>query len=279
MNPEGVALVTGASRGLGRAIAIELARRGFRVWAGMRNTGAGAGLAAELGDAAGTIEAVSLDVEALATFRMPETLRVLVNNAGTETAYLPVEHATPDQWRSVFETNVFGLAELTRLALPALRAGGPGGVVCNVTSASLLFPMPFYSVYRASKAAVAALGESLRAELAPLDLRVLEVMPGPIDTDMLAGSDRRPEAARHPGYAALAEWAWQGRQSSEALKTPPAEAAVRVADAILDPAAPLRIACDPMGAAMIPAADAPFEPRLQGALAAMRGPSETEEPS
>jgi NAD(P)-dependent dehydrogenase (short-subunit alcohol dehydrogenase family) len=266
----GSALVTGASRGLGRALAVELAQRGFPVVASMRRPEAGDALWEAAGAAASRIRVLRLDVDRPETIDVPDDLQVLVNNAGAETAYEPVEHAAPGEWRRVFETNVFGLVEVTRRALPVLRARG-GGVVCNVTSASLLFPMPFFSVYRASKAAVAALGESLRAELAPFGVRVLEVMPGPIETDMLAGSLREPEGAAHAPYRPLALWAWRGRQASEAAKTPAAEAARRIADAILDDASPLRIACDALGAGMIQGADAaPFEERLQGALAAMR---------
>ena len=82
-----------------------------------------------------------------------------------------------DRMRELFETNVFGLVEVTRRALPALRASG-GGVICNVTSCSVLAPMPLFAAYRASKAAVGAFGESLRVEVAPAGIRVLEVMPG-----------------------------------------------------------------------------------------------------
>lgn len=271
MEIRGPALVTGASRGLGRAIALELAQRGFDVVATMRRPADGASLEDEAGNAKGSLRVEALDVERPETIRIPRGLQVLVNNAGTETAYLPVEHAPLAAWREVFETNVFGLAEVTRRAVPELRQLG-SGVVCNVTSASLLFPMPFFAVYRASKAAVQALGESLRAELQPFGVRVIEVMPGPIATDMLAGSDREPEAAADPGYRALAGWAWQGRRASEAAKTPAPEAARRIADAILDPDGPLRVAADPMGESLIAAADgAPFEERLRGALAAMDG--------
>jgi len=264
---EGVALVTGASRGLGRAVALELAARGFDVVASMRDPRAGEGLAREAEGAAGSLRVARLDVERPETIDVPDGLRVLVNNAGVETAWEPVEHASA-AWRAVFETNVFGLVEATRRALPALRAAG--GVVCNVTSAALLFPMPFFSVYRASKAAVSALSESLAAELAEHGVRVVEVMPGPIATDMLAGSSREPEAARHAPYRRLAAWAWRGRRATEASWTPPDEAARRIVDAILDDASPLRVACDPVGEAMIDGADAaPHAARTAGALRSM----------
>jgi NAD(P)-dependent dehydrogenase (short-subunit alcohol dehydrogenase family) len=273
VKPEGIALVSGAGRGLGRALALELAQRGFDVLATMRDVRAGEALLAAAGPEAKRIRVAPLDVTRPETIALPERLRVLVNNAGVETAYLPAEHASLEAWRSVFETNVFGLAELTRRAIPALRAAG-GGVIANVTSASLFFPMPFYAVYRASKAAVQALGESLAAELRPFGIRVLEVLPGPVETDMLAGSDREPEAAAHAGYEGLARWAHVARRGMSASTTPAAEAARRIADAILDDASPLRVACDDVGRAMIAGADAaPFEARFAGALAAM--PRET----
>ncbi len=171
--------------------------------------------------------------------------------------------------RRVFETNLFGLVEVTRRAIPALRAGG-GGVICNLTSASLLFPMPFYGVYRASKAAVAAFGESLAAELRPQGIRVLEILPGPIETDMLAGSDRLPEGADDPRYRALAEWAHASRGQTAEQTTPAAEAARAIADAILDDASPLKVGCDPLARAMLDAAGEPAaEAMRRGVLAAM----------
>jgi NAD(P)-dependent dehydrogenase (short-subunit alcohol dehydrogenase family) len=252
VKPEGIALVTGAARGLGRALALELAARGFEVLATMREVAAGADLVAEAGAAASRIRVAALDVTRPGTFVPPEGLRVLVNNAGVETAYLPVEHAPAEAWRSVFETNVFGLVELTRRAIPALRRAG-GGAIVNVTSASLLFPMPFYAAYRASKAAVAALGESLAAELRPFGIRVIEVLPGPIETDLLAGSDRAPEAAAHAGYQSLARWAHAARRGMSGRTTPAPEAARRIVDALLDDASPLRVACDDVGAALLAA--------------------------
>jgi NAD(P)-dependent dehydrogenase (short-subunit alcohol dehydrogenase family) len=250
MEARGVALVTGASRGIGRALAIELARRGFDVVAGMRDPRAGVDLAAAAGPAAARLRAATLDVLRPETIEIPAGLRVLVNNAGVDDEYLPVEEAPLALWRRLFETNVFGLVEVTRRAIPALRAGG-GGVVCNLTSASLLFPMPFYAAYRASKAAVSALGESLRAELAPFGIRVVEILPGPVATDMLAASDRMPEAAELAPYRALALRAFEGRRSVGPAAASPEVAARAIADAIVNDAAPLRNACDPTGAGLL----------------------------
>jgi len=265
MEATGIALVTGASRGLGRAVALELAARGFEVMATMRRVADGASLPGEAAARGGRLRVEALDVTRPeeAARVLPAAIRVLVNNAGVECAYLPVEHQPILDWRQVFETNVFGLVDLTRLAIPRLRAAG-GGVVCNVTSSSLLSPVPFYSAYRASKAAVSAFGESLLAEVGRLGIRVLEVMPGPIDTDMLAGSAREPEAGAWPDYRDPALRLHAGRMSLGDLVTPAAEAARRIADAILDDASPLRVACDPLGEAMLGATDpAAAEQRLR----------------
>jgi NAD(P)-dependent dehydrogenase (short-subunit alcohol dehydrogenase family) len=249
---EGAALVTGAGRGLGFAIALELARRGFTVHAGVRDPRQGEALVAAARGEGLRVVAVRLDVTEPASIAMPDSLRVVVNNAGVDKAYLPVEHAPLSLWREMFETNLFGVVEVVRRAVPRLRESG-GGVVCNVTSCSYLTAVPFYAAYRASKAAVGALGESLRAELAPLGIRVLEVMPGPIATDMLAASDRLPEAAAHAGYEALAEKLLVGRRGVAPMITPPESAARAIADAIVDDASPLRVACDPLGAGQLEA--------------------------
>jgi NAD(P)-dependent dehydrogenase (short-subunit alcohol dehydrogenase family) len=113
--------------------------------------------------------------------------------------------------------------------------------------------MPFFAAYRASKAAVSALGESLRTELAPFGIRLLEILPGAIDTDMLRRSEHVPEAAGFAEYRALAQRVDGARRSSAAATTSVAAAAAAIADAILDDAAPLRVAPDPMGAALLAA--------------------------
>jgi NAD(P)-dependent dehydrogenase (short-subunit alcohol dehydrogenase family) len=247
MEAKGTAVVTGASRGIGRAVAIELAERGFDVVATMRDATVGADLAG-LGD--GRLRVERLDVTDPSSIELPDNLRVLVNNAGVEAAHPPFEATPMDVWRAMFETNVFGLIDVTRRAIPALRAAG-GGVVCNITSSSILAPVPFYGPYRSSKAAVSAIGESLRAELAPFDIRVLEVMPGPIDTDMLQGSDRPPEAIDHEGYRGLAERYYEGRRAIDGQITSTADAARAIAEAILDDKAPLRVGCDPLSVGML----------------------------
>jgi len=244
---DGVALVTGASRGIGRAVALELAARGFDTVASMRDVADGAGLAEA---ANGRLRVERLDVTDAMSISMPDNLRVIVNNAGVESDNLPLEVMPVDFWRTIFETNVVGLVAATRAAIPKLRQAG-GGVICNVTSSSLLAPVPFLGAYRASKAAVSAIGESLQAEVAQFGIRVVEIMPGPIITDMLEASDRPAPAIEYPQYRAQAEKMWESRQGIRAMYTPADEAARRIVDAILDDDGPLRYGCDDMSEGML----------------------------
>jgi len=253
MEANGTAVVTGASRGIGRAVAIELARRGFDVVATMRNPDAGKTLSEEVGAGAkGTLTVARLDVTDPDTIVFPSSLTVLVNNAATEAEHPAFEDTPMELWRSMFETNVFGLIDATRRALPILRANG-GGVICNVTSSSILAPMPFYGPYRGSKAVVSCIGESLQAEVKPFGIRVVEIMPGPIDTDMLAEGGGPVAASDSPVYGDLGRRVNAMRAGAAGMKTSTADAANDIADAILDDESPLRVGCDPMSVAMIEA--------------------------
>jgi len=255
------ALVTGASRGIGHAVAVELDRRGWDVTAGVRTP--------DPVDLPDGVRVVRLDVEDPDPAVVPDRLQLLVNNAGVDTDNLPVEAVAADEWRRVFATNVFGLAEVTRLSLPALRSGAPS-VVCNVTSAGLAVPVPFFGVYRASKAAVSALSETLATELAPLGIRVVEVLPGPVDTDMLARSATVPEAAGVDGYRPLAEHMAALRPATDGRAVPAAAAAAAIVDAVeaaraAEPGAvPLRHTCDPVGRDVVRAwQDTPDEDHIR----------------
>ena len=250
MEPTGTAVVTGASRGIGRATAIELARRGFDVVATMRDPAAGEDLEAVTTGVAGGLRVQRLDVNDPPSIVLPADLRVLVNNAGVEDDNLPLETMPSEIWRRMFETNVFGLVEVTKRAVPLMREGG-GGVICNITSSSILVPVPFLGAYRASKAAVGALGESLQAEVAQFGIRIVEIMPGPIETDMLAASDQPAAAIEDERYRVLAQNMWTSRQGIRDAYTPASEAARRIVDAILDDDGPLRYGCDDMSEGML----------------------------
>jgi NAD(P)-dependent dehydrogenase (short-subunit alcohol dehydrogenase family) len=257
MEPNGTAVVTGASRGIGRAVAIELAARGFDTIATMRDPAAGAGLEG--------VRVEKLDVTDPSTISLPDGLRVLVNNAGVESDNEPLEHMPRESWERLFATNVFGLVEVTRRAVPLMREAG-GGVICNVTSSSTLAPVPFLGTYRASKAAVTAIGESLAAEVAQFGIRVIEIMPGPIETDMLTASDRPPVAAEHSEYRQLANRLWEGRQGIRDQYTPANEAARRIVDAICDDDGPLRYGCDDLSEGMLAGWNATDNARWVGGM-------------
>jgi NAD(P)-dependent dehydrogenase (short-subunit alcohol dehydrogenase family) len=248
METVGSALVTGASRGIGRAVALELADRGFDTVAGMRRPDDGVGLA---GATSGRLTVARMDVNDPYSYDLPDDLRVLVNNAGVDSEYLPVEHSRLDDWRALFETNVLGLVATTIAAIPVLRANRPA-VVCNISSSSILASVPFYSAYRATKAAVSAFGDTLRVELAPSGIRVVEILPGPIDTDMFQLSTGDQAAARFDRYRAMADRTRQLRQeTADPMVSSPAQAAALIVDAIVDDAGPLRYGCDPLSIGLL----------------------------
>lgn len=245
MDVRGSALVTGANRGIGRAVALDLARRGFSVVAAVRDPASAAPLLAEAAAEGLTLAAQPLDLRAVARLDLPDDLRVAVLNAGIQTGYLPVEAVPLDVVRDLVETNYVGQVAVLGQVVPHLRARGEG-VVCVVTSASVLLASPFYGAYRASKAAMSALCESLAIELAPFGVRVREVLPGPVDTDGLAGSERLDAVELAP-YRAVAEGMMASRDRVQAMAVAPETAARRIVDTILDDAGPLRSSCDPMG--------------------------------
>lgn len=251
--PSATALVTGASRGIGLAVAIELARRGLDVVATVRSADgeaalADAGASARVGD---QISVVTVDVTDPETYVVPEGLTVLVNNAGYDADHMPLEFADIDEWRSMFETNLFGIAQLTSAAIPSLRANAPS-VVAMITSSSILTPVPFYAGYRASKAAASALCDSLRVELAPFGVRVVEILPGPVDTDMFAASLEPPEAARCEDYRDMAlRGAELKAESADPMLEPVGTAASAIIDAVLAPDGPMRYSCDPLGTGLL----------------------------
>ncbi|MGG7306224.1 SDR family oxidoreductase [Curtobacterium sp. AB451] len=170
------ALVTGATRGIGRAIALDLGRT-HHVLVGGRTAAAVDALVAELPSAAPFVG----DLGAGAVPPLPERLDVLVHSAGVEqgTTIADTERAV---WEQVFATNLFAVAELTRLALPALRAAR--GIVVPINSGSGFTAGPGGGVYAASKFALRAFADALREEERGNGVRVSSVHPGRTDSDM-----------------------------------------------------------------------------------------------
>lgn len=183
------AVITGASSGIGQALARELARAGSKLVLVARREDRLRQLAEEIAAASGRAETVVGDiadpaVRSRAVQTAQETLGgldILVNNAGIG-AVGPFERASPDRMRRVMEVNFFAPVELTRLALPLLKQGRQP-IVVNVSSILGHRGIPYNSEYCASKFALHGFSESLRAELAGQGIDVLVVSPGTTDTE------------------------------------------------------------------------------------------------
>ncbi|MGQ2912955.1 SDR family oxidoreductase [Aeromicrobium sp.] len=185
------ALVTGASRGIGLAVAEDLARTHDVVLVGR----SGESLQRVADDLPGASVLV-LDVaeeHAVDLAVLPDRLDVLVHAAGIS-EHGTVEEVSRGYWRQVFETNVFGVAHLTARALPALRAAS--GTVVLVNSGAGLFSTPGNSVYSASKFALRTFGDCLREEERENGVRVVSIHPGIVDTDMGRAVLERREGGR-----------------------------------------------------------------------------------
>lgn len=182
-------LITGASQGIGKALAAAAALRGAKVLAAARSTDLLEELAAEVRKQGGTIVVVQADVTcpvdrqhmADAAVRHFGGLDVLVNNAGIGATGHFFE-ATAERLRQIFEVNFFGLTETTRILLPLLREGTKPAIV-NISSIAAKRGIPGRSEYSASKFAVQGFSEALRAELAKDDIDVLVVCPGLTQTN------------------------------------------------------------------------------------------------
>ena len=177
-----VVLITGCSTGIGRATATHLAGAGHTVYASARKLDD----VADLAEAGCRTLAVDVTDEAsmVAAVEAVEgehgAVDALVNNAGYSQSG-PVEEVSIDDARRQFETNVFGLARLCQLVLPAMRARGSGRIV-NLSSMGGRMTLPGGGWYHASKHAVEALSDALRFEVAPFGIQVVVVEPGVVVT-------------------------------------------------------------------------------------------------
>ncbi|MEP2117121.1 MAG: oxidoreductase [Bauldia litoralis] len=205
MNESKVILVTGASSGIGLAAALKLVEAGHTVYGAARRTGPMASIAAAGG------HALSLDVadEASMTAAVDEILAregridVLVNNAGYA-VYGAVEDVPIDDARRQFEVNLFGLARMTQLVLPGMRAQKSGTII-NISSMGAVIYTPLGAWYHATKHAVEGFSDCLRLETAPFGIDVVIVAPGAIDTGFneILGEQVRAASGDGP-YAGMA---------------------------------------------------------------------------
>jgi NAD(P)-dependent dehydrogenase (short-subunit alcohol dehydrogenase family) len=236
--------ITGCSTGLGRALATHVLERGWRAAVTARDPRTVADLAGRHGDRA---VALALDVTnpsqvTAAVRRAEETfgrIDVLVNNAGY--GYLAaVEEGDDAEVRALFDTNVFGLAEVTKAVLPGLRARRSGHIV-NVSSLGGLAGFGATGYYHATKFAVEGLSESLAAEVAPLGIGVTIVEPGAFRTNW-SGPSMKQSPIRIGDYAETA-----GKRREATLAThgsqpgDPARAAAAIVTALAADEPPLRL--------------------------------------
>jgi 3-oxoacyl-[acyl-carrier protein] reductase len=204
-----VAVVTGASKGIGAAIALHLAAEGAAVVVNYASSKEGADrVVAEITGKGGRAVAVQANVAKQADIQrlFAETkkafgrLDILVNNAGIY-EFAPIESVTPEHFHKQFDLNVLGLLLTTQEALKQL---GAGGSIINISSVAATATLPATSVYSATKAAVDAVTRSLAKELGPRQIRVNSINPGMVETEGvhaagIADSDfRRQTEAQTP---------------------------------------------------------------------------------
>ena len=214
-----VAVVTGASQGIGLAITRTLLEEGMRVVAASRRS------SPEL-DALDVVhvpvDLMAPDAPAEVIARALETygrLDVVVNNAGGPVPGSPLPHAgflTRDDadWHGIFELNLHATVRVCRAALPVLVEAG-GGVIVNVSSANARQPSPFNGEYSAAKAALTNLGQALSEEFAPQGVRVNTVSPGPVRHALVDPRRRRRRAVRRDGRRHLGGGADPGRARAD----------------------------------------------------------------
>jgi NAD(P)-dependent dehydrogenase (short-subunit alcohol dehydrogenase family) len=195
-----VAIITGASRGIGLAIALRLARAGARVVLAGRKPEGVIGAAAQVAEAGGEALPVvahvghAAEVDALVA-RAAEAyggVDIVVNNAATNPHFGPLLSADDGQWLKILDTNVLGMIRLCRAAVPRMEARG-GGKIVNLASIAALRPPPGMGVYAVSKAAIVAMTQQLAMELGPKNIQVNAIAPGVIKTRFSTALWQTPE--------------------------------------------------------------------------------------
>jgi len=238
-------LITGATDGLGRAMAVFLAANGYRIFAAGRNAEKRASLDRLALERKLQLETLDMDVSddvsvSHAVGRVLDRaghIDVLINNAGI--AYVAVlEEIRLDDLRRQYETNVFGVLRVTQAVLPSMRERRSGRIL-NISSIAGKIALPLMGPYASSKHALEGLSDSLRLELAPFGVRVVLIEPGFIPTNMsntaldlsaayAAKAEKSPYAAIYRGFRD----SW--KKSSSASRTTPEDCARVILRAILD---------------------------------------------
>lgn len=238
-------LITGATDGLGRAMAVFLAANGYRVFAAGRSAEKRASLDQLAAERKLHLETLEMDVSDDASvsrgvgrvLARAGQIDVLINNAGV--AYVAVmEEIRLDDLRRQYETNVFGVLRVTQAVLPAMRERRRGRIL-NISSIAGKIAAPLMGPYASSKHALEGLSDSLRLELAPFGVRVVLIEPGYIPTNMsktsldlsaayAAKAEKSPYAAVYRGFRD--NW----KRGVTAARTTPEDCARVILRAILE---------------------------------------------
>lgn len=241
-------LVTGSSGGFGREIAVMLARRGWRVFASMRDTAKRDrvfALAAATGTPISAIDVLRLDVVSDSA-RAEAVDRVLARTGGHLDAVLHCagytttgffEDVPAQRCRHVLETNLLGAMDLTQRLLPALRASGRGRIVV-LSSNAVNVPHPMFSCYAASKWALEGWCEALAVELRPFGVRVMIFQPGNHNTEF--GAHAIPVVPRSSPYESQAGRALPRLAGLARYSRPSYKASLRMCDMLERERPPLR---------------------------------------
>lgn len=229
-----VVLVTGASSGIGQAIAAALAAQGWRVFGTSRS---GAPIAAP------GIEMIALDVDddasvergVAAVLARAGRIDAAVNNAGWAIMGA-VEDTAIAEAKAQMETNFFGVLRVCRAVLPAMRRQG-GGAIVNISSLSGLFGTPFSGLYSASKFAVEGMSEALRFETRQLGIRVVLIEPGDHASALAARRRIVADASTNPAYRDAFE-RFKAAQEKDEAKAPPPERVAQLVAKVLAMSSP-----------------------------------------
>lgn len=204
-----LAVITGASSGIGAAAARQLSQVGFALVLGARRLGRLEQLAEEIRSAGGEARAQELDVtEPASVDRLVASLPrvdLLVNNAGAAFGLEPIARASDQDWLRMFDLNVLGVLRMTRALLPALIESGDGHVI-NIGSIAGFETYPGGAGYTAAKHALRALTHTLRLELLGEPVRVTDISPGMVETEFSAvrfGGDAERARAVYAGMEPL----------------------------------------------------------------------------
>jgi NAD(P)-dependent dehydrogenase (short-subunit alcohol dehydrogenase family) len=250
-------LITGATDGLGKAAALLLAERGYRLFAAGRSAEKRAQLDALAREKKLPLETLEMDVcddasvnaGVLSVLNRAGAIDVLINNAGLVYAGA-VEDLRLEDWRKQFETNVFGVLRVTQAILPHMRERRKGRILMMSSVAGIVTP-PTQGAYSASKHAIEAVANAMRYELYPFGIETILIEPGYIVTNIqqtaMELAQPYQEEIRNGPYAKIYATYWSSAKSTRAQsKTTPEDCARIMLEAIEAPRPKARYGVTPL---------------------------------